>query len=142
MISGEIFLDTVALIALVNFQDKYYQQSQNLLEEIDDAGATLVTTNLIPIEAADYLQARATHRLTTLALDSVLALKDSEQLSILFVDESLLFRAWELLKSRSDKDWGLTDCNSFVVMQERGIRTAFTADRHFEQAGFERLLHD
>jgi hypothetical protein len=49
-------------------------------------------------------------------------------------------RSWQLLKSRPDKNWSLTDCISFVVMQGRGIKAAFTADRHFEQAGFECLL--
>ncbi len=39
-----------------------------------------------------------------------------------------------------DKDWSLTDCISFVVMHERGITEALTADHHFEQAGFVALL--
>ena len=34
----------------------------------------------------------------------------------------------------------LTDCISFVVMEERGIRDALTADEHFKQAGFQPLL--
>jgi predicted nucleic acid-binding protein len=39
-----------------------------------------------------------------------------------------------------DKPWGLTDCLSFIVMQERGITEALTADEHFRQAGFVPLL--
>jgi hypothetical protein len=46
----------------------------------------------------------------------------------------------ELYADRPDKDWSLTDCISFVVMQERGITDALTGDRHFEQAGFRALL--
>jgi predicted nucleic acid-binding protein len=38
------------------------------------------------------------------------------------------------------KDWSLTDCISFVVMEERGVTEALTSDRHFEQAGFASLL--
>lgn len=45
-----------------------------------------------------------------------------------------------LHKSRADKEWSLTDCLSFVVMQERGISRALAYDHHFEQAGFEALL--
>ena len=41
---------------------------------------------------------------------------------------------------RSDKSWSLTDCISFVVMQQRGMTEALTGDRHFEQAGFTALL--
>jgi uncharacterized protein len=39
-----------------------------------------------------------------------------------------------------DKEWGLTDCVSFVVMQERKLTHALTTDRHFSQAGFADLL--
>ena len=48
--------------------------------------------------------------------------------------------ATHLFAERPDKDWSLTDCISFVVMQEQGICEALTADHHFEQAGFVALL--
>jgi predicted nucleic acid-binding protein len=44
------------------------------------------------------------------------------------------------MASRPDKDWSLTDCTSFVVMENENIKEALTADRHFEQAGFTALL--
>jgi predicted nucleic acid-binding protein len=45
-----------------------------------------------------------------------------------------------LYASRTDKEWSLTDCISFTVMSQYGIRDALTGDRHFEQAGFRALL--
>jgi len=45
-----------------------------------------------------------------------------------------------LYSSRPDKDWGVTDCASFVTMKDRAITEALTVDRHFEQAGFCALL--
>ncbi|MBA3483059.1 MAG: type II toxin-antitoxin system VapC family toxin [Pirellulales bacterium] len=45
-----------------------------------------------------------------------------------------------LFDSRADKEWSLTDCTSFVIMQERKITDALTADHHFAQAGFTALL--
>jgi predicted nucleic acid-binding protein len=45
-----------------------------------------------------------------------------------------------LYGERSDTDWTLTDCISFVVMHEYGITEALTGDRHFQQAGFTPLL--
>jgi uncharacterized protein len=47
-----------------------------------------------------------------------------------------------LFKQREDKEWGLVDCISFIVMQDRGISEAPTADTHFQQAGFRALLRD
>lgn len=49
-------------------------------------------------------------------------------------------RALVLYGERLDKEWGLTDCISFVVMQDRKLRQAVTTDRHFGQAGFVNLL--
>ena len=53
---------------------------------------------------------------------------------------SLIEDALLMYQTRADKDWGMTDCSSFVVMQERGITDALTVDRHFQQAGFRALL--
>ena len=41
---------------------------------------------------------------------------------------------------RLDKEWRLTDCIAFLVMQDQSIIDALTADRHFQQAGFRALL--
>jgi hypothetical protein len=46
----------------------------------------------------------------------------------------------ELYATRPDKEWSLTDCISFVVMEREGLTDALTGDRHFEQAGFKVLL--
>ena len=42
--------------------------------------------------------------------------------------------------SRGDQAWSLTDCASFIVMEERDITEALAHDRDFEQAGFVALL--
>jgi predicted nucleic acid-binding protein len=48
--------------------------------------------------------------------------------------------AVRLFAGRLDKNWSLTDCSSFVIMGEKGVREALTADSHFEQAGFRAVL--
>jgi predicted nucleic acid-binding protein len=59
---------------------------------------------------------------------------------IVHINPTLDEAAWELLAGRSDKEWSLVDCASFVVMKQRNLTDALTADKHFEQAGFVRLL--
>jgi predicted nucleic acid-binding protein len=45
-----------------------------------------------------------------------------------------------LLQMQIDKTYSLCDAVSFILMQQRGITDALTTDRHFDQAGFRRLL--
>ena len=56
------------------------------------------------------------------------------------ITERLLQQALDLYRARPDKEWGLTDCTSFVLMKQEGIVEALTADIHFRQAGFTALL--
>jgi predicted nucleic acid-binding protein len=42
-------------------------------------------------------------------------------------------RAREIIARRPDKDWSLCDAISFAVLEARGVRRAFTFDRHFLQ---------
>ncbi len=58
------------------------------------------------------------------------------------LSEDLYARAVALYGSRPDKEWGLIDCASFVVMTDRGLSKALTADEHFQQAGFRALLRE
>ena len=55
-------------------------------------------------------------------------------------EQSLLERGLQRYRSRPDKDGSLTDCISFLVMEDRGLTEVLSADHHFEQAGFRLLL--
>ena len=63
-----------------------------------------------------------------------------EAVTIIPPDAALFDRGLALYASRLDKDWSLTDCISFVAMQEQGLEEALTGDQHFAQAGFSVLL--
>ena len=61
---------------------------------------------------------------------------------ILPLSEELFARGLALFAKRGDKEWGLIDCISFVVMQERDITQALTTDTHFQLAGFQALMRE
>ena len=44
--------------------------------------------------------------------------------------------ALERMHKLADQKVGFTDAISFVLMSRHGLTTAFTFDRHFEDAGF------
>ncbi len=64
----------------------------------------------------------------------------TDNINVVSVNTVLLTQALTLYQSRSDKDWGLTDCISFVVMKQQNLTDAVTSDRHFLQAGFRTLM--
>jgi len=65
--------------------------------------------------------------------------RDTE-VEMVWVDAELHGQALRLLQLQLDKSYSLCDAVSFLLMQQRGLRDALTTDRHFEQAGFHRLL--
>lgn len=67
-------------------------------------------------------------------------LQNDATFEILPASSSLFHKGVSLHAARPDKEWSLTDCISFLAMQERGITRALAHDHHFEQAGFEALL--
>ncbi len=67
-------------------------------------------------------------------------LRSAEDIQIVPASADLFDRGFHYFTERPDKEWSLTDCISFVVMNERGITEGLTADHHFEQAGFVALL--
>lgn len=48
--------------------------------------------------------------------------------------------ALDLYGSRPDKGWSLTDCFSFLAMQDHHLVAALTTDHHYQQAGFRALM--
>ena len=56
---------------------------------------------------------------------SMLTMLDSDpSVEIVQITESLYRRAMRLFQDRPDKNWGLTDCVSFVVMRDYGLTAA------------------
>ena len=132
-----VFLDTAYLNALVNVRDQWHNAAVQWEERLAVERRRLVTTEFVLVEIADGLAAvrfrvQATHVITTLQASSLV--------DIIPASSQLFRTALELYRRRADKDWGLTDCVSFVVMSERSLSEALTTDDHFRQAGFRALL--
>jgi len=75
-----------------------------------------------------------------LGLQIVDVIRNDNNITIIPASTALMDRGVALFATRADKEWGLTDCISFVVMKEHDITDALTADHRFEQAGFRSLL--
>lgn len=132
-----IFVDTVAWIALLDRTDALHPQAHQVMTLLQKQKRRLVTTEFVLLEVADALA------LPGIRPHTVTFINGLRQLPLLYIEPfsfDLLQQAWELYSQRLDKNWSLTDCTSFVVMEREKITEAFTADHHFEQAGFVNLL--
>jgi predicted nucleic acid-binding protein len=97
----------------------------------------LITSEYVLVEVGNYLSPAPARRLFG---PFCRALLSDGRMTVVPASSTLLARGSELYQSRLDKPWSLTDCISFVIMQDHEIRDALTADHHFEQAGFTAIL--
>lgn len=129
-----MFADTAFYVALVNPRDELHAAA---VERASNLQGDVITTEYVLVELGNRL-ARSGDK--EVFVELITRLEGDPRVIVVPADPSLFRRGFDLLAGRLDKDWSLTDCISFVVMQERGLTDALTGDRHFEQAGFTVLL--
>lgn len=135
----ELFLDTSYAIALAAPGDALHDRAVRLARRVEVAGIRLTTTRAVFLEIGNAL-ARQRHRAAGISL--LESLQADPAVAIVETPASLCSEGFDLYRSRRDKDWGLIDCVSFVVMRQRDLTAALTADEHFPQAGFRALLRE
>ena len=131
---GDVFADTAYWIALVVRQDQYHQRVQAWTPRIT---GRITTTAAVLLETANALS-RPAWRASAVAL--IDHLRQRADVLIHPPEQALWERGWDLYRNRPDKGWSLTDCVSFIVMQDSGLTDALTTDEHFRQAGFRAVL--
>jgi hypothetical protein len=128
-----IFADTSYFIALTDYNDSFHNAAVAFSGNNE---SPLITTDAIILELGAHYS-REARRPTLLRIIDLLK---NDAVEILPIDSQLMRRGLERFKLRADKDWSLTDCTSFVIMEDRGLHDAASTDVHFEQAGFVALL--
>ncbi len=139
ILSGSVFLDTSYAIALASTTDELHHQALALADELEASSTRFVTTWAVLLEIGNALS-KVQYR--PAAVQLLFSLQSDANVEIVPLADPLLEEAMKLYSERPDKEWGLTDCVSFVIMEGRGIRDALTADVHFQQAGFRALLRE
>ena len=132
-------LDTSALVAVMVPSDSMHIPATALMIELHESESQAVLTEYVLVEFANFLSKIELRKLAVSMIDDLIGLPNFK---VIWSDRGLFDAAYRLYKTRPDKDWSLTDCASFVVMKEQNISLAFTSDKHFEQAGFVKLLEN
>jgi hypothetical protein len=137
MTERPIFVDTSYLIDLMNADDRYHGPAVEWARGLKDSPRVRLTTSAILVELGDALSKALVWQRFRPMFDS---LRHDPRTQVVEADRGLFERALELRNTREDKDWGLTDCLSFVVMADHRSTEALSCDSHFVQAGFSAVL--
>ena len=135
---NEGFADTSGWASAFIKNDPHHKKASELMALWRQENRQVVTTNYVLSELVALLSRSPRGRKSVLNYTQII--RSAPWVEIVHIDKELDAKAWRLLEKKSDKVWSLVDAASFVVMRERGITEALTADKHFEQAGFIRLL--
>lgn len=132
-----IFADAGYWIALWHTRDSLHAEARELAGALGPT--SLVTAQMVLTEALDAMAGMGDFR-RLYAAQIVRELERNPQVEIIPHTDAQFHTALERYAARADQTWSLTDCSSFLVMEERQITEALAYDQDFEQAGFTALL--
>lgn len=128
------FADTSFFVAAVSPRDNKHAAAVSLTKQLR---APILTTEFVLVEVGNWLASSGDRAVfVQLARD----LDADVTTTIVPATRDLFVAGLDLYAARLDKGWSLTDCISFVVMQQYKVTEALTADHHFAQAGFVALM--
>jgi len=137
MNNGSFFADTSFWIALSSKRDQYHSQAIAWHAAVIRSEYRIVTTEAVLWK---WLNALASWTTRATAAEGYRRTHADRRIEVVSFHPELNGAAVDLYRSRSDKDWSLTDCLSVVVMERRKLTEALTTDHHFEQAGMKALM--
>ena len=108
-----VFADSFYYFALLNDQDPAHEKAAAFVRTFH---GWMVTTGWVVTELGDGLANPANRPAFLAALNSVQAGRNT---TVVACTDELLEAGIDLFRERPDKYWSLTDCISFVVMQEK-----------------------
>ena len=133
MAARNVFIDTSALYSLLDRNEASHAAVKRSISRILGRGSRLVLTDYIVTEAVNLANARHGHLLGRRILDLVTL---SEGIMFEWVGALRFDAAKALFQNRPDQGYSLTDCTSFVLMNELALREALTLDSQFAHEGF------
>lgn len=134
-----VFADAGYWIALWNPRDTLHPRALSVADSLGTT--TVLTTQMVLTEALDAMAGIGEFR-RRLAIRMIHDLDAAPNVEVIPQTDAQFKAAVERYAARSDQRWSLTDCASFLVMEERSISEALAYDRDFEQAGFVALLRE
>jgi len=133
----EIYMDTTALIALANKNDKNHERARNFLKSKLREGVLFIVGRPVFMEFLNGVSKRVSKKK---AIELYEAYTKSKFVVIEKETEEDWEKAWSIFLKYDNQDgMDLVDCLSFAIMERLGLKKAFTFDKDFETYGFIKL---
>lgn len=129
--SEPVFVDASAWVAITNRKDRYHDEALRVYRRLLRSAVPLITTTWTAYEALTIVKARLGYSQAEMLWQRM---QRPSVVDLVTVDERVEAEALELFWGYKDKDWGVVDCASLVVMDGVGCRQAFAFDLHFMEA--------
>jgi uncharacterized protein len=130
-----IFIDTGAFLARYLPSDQHHKAATVLWNKVRTNHERCVTSSFVLDETFTLLARRASY---AFAAEKARLIYTSHTLEILRPDSLTELAALNWFEKFADQAVSFTDCVSFALMREAGIKTVFSFDAHFERAGFQK----
>ena len=129
-----IFIDTSALLAILNETDQVHQPAKQAWIEILSSEEGIFSSNYVIVETTALLQ----HRF---GIEALRLFESSIQpvIKIIWVDEQIHKLGMGILMAANRRNLSLVDCTSFEIMKQARLVNVFTFDPHFSEQGFTML---
>lgn len=130
-----LFVDTSYVIGLYNADDRVHHLCVESSQYANKA-VKLITTDSVLMEIGNTFSVIQKRKQGAKIIRDFQKMKRME---IIRLNPEYFEKSLKLYEERLDKEWGMVDCFSIIVMIEFKIRKVLTVDHHLRQAGFEIL---
>jgi len=128
-----LFVDTGAWFALADKSDQFHDPAVKIYPDLLKGYPYLTTTNLVVAETYILIRRALGYQPAITFLENLSA---SPRITKIYSEATLEDKAENIIRKYQDQDFSFTDAVSFAVMEEYGIKKAFSFDQHFLIAGF------
>ena len=126
-----IYVDTSALLAILDQDDDYHEKAEKYWLGLLEKGELLLTNNYVLVESIAITQNRVGLKNVRRMINELLPV-----IHIEWLDSSQHESALNNVLTANRRNLSLVDCASFETMRRLRIETVFTFDDHFKEQGF------
>jgi len=132
---SNLFVDTTYVQGLYNLDDQHHGICVQGLPWAQQAKRLFITDAVLCETGNAFSSLKRRARGASLIREFLV----SKRVTVIRLSPRCFEQALQLYEHRADKEWGMIDCFSFVVMEKYHLKACLTVDYHFAQAGFKIL---